>query len=592
MTIVRLAWGDYDEDGDLDILLAGYAAAAPVSKIYRNDDCADLAVTKQVSATTLHPGDDVTYTLAFTNVGETSATGVTITDNWPAEIVLTGVTSSTDGSFTLTQTSGTPPTLAWTSSAIPPGASGIITLIGTVDDALQGIVSITNTVTVASAVEEPSLDNNTDSVEITVIELVTLDVATTGNGSVTKQPDQAQYLYGTVVTLNATAGPYSHFARWSGDAGGSANPLAVTLNGSKNITAVFELDTYPLNITIVGGGAVTKQPNLAQYPHGTVVTLTAIADTGWTFSGWTGDAGGSANPLTVTMDRAKNITATFTLNTYPLNVTVVGNGSVSKQPNLARYPHGTVVTLTATASPLWRFARWSGDAGGSANPLTVTMDRAKNITATFEPITYALNITTVGNGSVSKQPDQAQYPQGEVVTLTATPDTGSTFTGWSGDAGGSANPLTVTMDRAKNITATFTQNQYTLEVTVVGGGSVSKQPNQAQYPHGDDVTLTATASRRLDLHRLERRRRRQRQSAGRHHGRAQEHHRHLHPEPVHPGRDRGGQRRRDQTAGPGAIPARRRGHAHSRCRYRLGLHPLERRRGRQRQPAGRHHGRR
>ena len=125
----------------------------------------------------------------------------------------------------------------------------------------------------------------------------------------------------------------------------------------------------------------------------------------------------------------------------------------------------------------------------------------------------------VGGGSVSKQPNQAQYPHGDDVTLTATASAGWTFTGWSGDAGGSANPLVVTMDGPKNITATFTQNQYTLDVTVVGSGGVTKQPDRAQYLHGDEVTLTAACRYRLGLHPLERRRGRQRQPAGRHHGR-------------------------------------------------------------------------
>ena len=37
MYAVRVAWGDYDNDGDLDILLAGYTESAYVSKVYRND---------------------------------------------------------------------------------------------------------------------------------------------------------------------------------------------------------------------------------------------------------------------------------------------------------------------------------------------------------------------------------------------------------------------------------------------------------------------------------------------------------------------------------------------------------------------------
>ena len=39
-----VAWGDYDNDGDLDILLTGYNGT-PVAKVYRNDDCVTLPLT-------------------------------------------------------------------------------------------------------------------------------------------------------------------------------------------------------------------------------------------------------------------------------------------------------------------------------------------------------------------------------------------------------------------------------------------------------------------------------------------------------------------------------------------------------------------
>ena len=41
-----VAWGDYDNDGDLDILLTGDSNGEPVARLYRNEDCADLARVK------------------------------------------------------------------------------------------------------------------------------------------------------------------------------------------------------------------------------------------------------------------------------------------------------------------------------------------------------------------------------------------------------------------------------------------------------------------------------------------------------------------------------------------------------------------
>src|SRR5206468_3460681 len=279
---------------------------------------------------------------------------------------------------------------------------------------------------------------------------------------------------------------------WSGDASGTANPLSVTMDADKSITATFAINTYTLSLTTIGNGTASKSPDQPTYDHGTVVQLTATPNAGQSFVGWTGDASGTANPLSVTMDGNKNITATFAINTYSLSVTTVGSGTVAKSPDQSNYTHGTVVQLTATPAAGWHFVGWSGDASGTANPLSVTMDGNKNITATFAINTYTLSVTTAGSGTVAKSPDQPTYNHGTVVQLTASPAAGWHFVGWSGDASGTANPLSVTMDGNKNITATFAINTYTLSVTTVGSGTVAKSPNQASYNHGTVVQLTAT----------------------------------------------------------------------------------------------------
>src|SRR3989339_78718 len=68
---------------------------------------------------------------------------------------------------------------------------------------------------------------------------------------------------------------------------------------------------------------------------------------------------------------------------------------------------------------------------------------------------YILTITSA-NGTVTKNPDQVSYTSGSAVILTATPNQGYMFSGWGGDANGTINPLTVTMDGNKNIIANFT----------------------------------------------------------------------------------------------------------------------------------------
>ena len=77
------------------------------------------------------------------------------------------------------------------------------------------------------------------------------------------------------------------------------------------IAATFTQDEYTLTVNVVGGGSVTKNPEQAGYHYNDVVTLTATADLGWTFAGWSGDLTGTTNPGTVTIDGNKDVTATF-----------------------------------------------------------------------------------------------------------------------------------------------------------------------------------------------------------------------------------------------------------------------------------------
>jgi uncharacterized repeat protein (TIGR02543 family) len=214
---------------------------------------------------------------------------------------------------------------------------------------------------------------------------------------------------GSSVTVTATPNTGYHFVNWT-EAGvivSTSSSYTFTLTANKTLVANFAINTYVLNITAVNG-TVVKNPLQATYDHGTTVQLTATANTGYTFTSWSGDASGSVNPLTVTMDAAKNITANFTLNTYVLNITAV-NGIVVKNPDQLTYSHGSTVQLTATADAGYQFVSWSGDATGSVNPLTITMNSVKNITANFSPILgpgvvdlgTAANFAAMGKAGIS-----------------------------------------------------------------------------------------------------------------------------------------------------------------------------------------------
>lgn len=67
---------------------------------------------------------------------------------------------------------------------------------------------------------------------------------------------------------------------------------------------------------------------------------------------------------------------------------------------------------------------------------------------------YTLTVNVIGNGTVTRNPNQLIYAEGTDVTLTAV-NGSQTFTAWSGDLTGSTNPTTITMNGNKSVTATF-----------------------------------------------------------------------------------------------------------------------------------------
>jgi hypothetical protein len=76
--------------------------------------------------------------------------------------------------------------------------------------------------------------------------------------------------------------------------------------------------------------------------------------------------------------------------------------------------------------------------------------------ATTATSSYTLTITTAGTGSGVVSPSGVTtYTAGTVVTLTAVPNSTSLFIGWSGALNSSTNPVTLTMNSDRTITATF-----------------------------------------------------------------------------------------------------------------------------------------
>lgn len=287
--------------------------------------------------------------------------------------------------------------------AIQGATAGAVSLLGVNQAAPQGVATKIDT----SGADSISTSISTPTSGAWVVDVVGSGNGgsfTAGSGQVERWDIAASGMTGATSTkIVATAGATTLSWTHSGAnrLAHSLASLAPSVGGTSNCT---------LSVRVSGPGTVSQSPSAGTLPCGTSVTLTATPSSGATFSNWSGGTSSTANPLTVTLNSDLSITANFmqgTAGPFTLTTNVSGAGTVTRDPNAAIYPNGTIVTLTATAAPGFTFAGWSGDVMGNADPTTITMNANKTVTANFiqnggtpdfHLFGFAAGVTTGGKG--------------------------------------------------------------------------------------------------------------------------------------------------------------------------------------------------
>ena len=123
---------------------------------------ADLRIVKQVANGGLgySPGDPVTFTLSIENVGEGVAVDVVVTDTLSSDILM----PTFDSSLSVTPTGVI--SYVWSLPDLAPGASGVITVYGTINGSLSPDFAIWNTASVGTSSSEAETINNSSTVLI------------------------------------------------------------------------------------------------------------------------------------------------------------------------------------------------------------------------------------------------------------------------------------------------------------------------------------------------------------------------------------------------------------------------------------------
>jgi hypothetical protein len=226
----------------------------------------------------------------------------------------------------------------------------------------------------------------------------------------------------------------------------------------------------------------------------------------FTFAGWEGgDTAGGTSPT---------ITG-FTPTSGPAGTSVAISGTNFTGATAVAF-NGMSASFTVASDTA---IEATVPAGATTGPLSVTTPGGTPTSTSNFTVQETLTAANAGTGSGTITADPGQincgatcsdsYAYGTVVRLTATPATGSDFTGWSGCDAVSGATCTVSMNAPRSVTATFTLQTFTLGVSkarlLVGDGTVTSSsnpatPNQincgptcsASYGYGTVVTLTAT----------------------------------------------------------------------------------------------------
>ena len=116
------------------------------------------------------------------------------------------------------------------------------------------------------------------------------------------------------------------------------------------------------------------------YKEGDVLNLSATASKNYFFDNWSGDFSNNDSITDLIIDSEKIITANFSKKKFEINVSIDGNGSVSKRLIKSGvkndYVHGSIVEILAKPDNGWNFLKWSGDiTSESTNPQHVIVDQ-------------------------------------------------------------------------------------------------------------------------------------------------------------------------------------------------------------------------
>ena len=332
-----------------------------------------------------------------------------------------------------------------------------------------------------------------------------IDVETYGAGLVNNQTSLSLTpLFEDSISLIASASAGWEFDRWYGDSFSdpTSNSIVLSVNSDLDLNATFKRKQYDLVIQPTSFGSSNGS---GSYAFESNVSVSTLAKTGYTFSGWAGDIDyladiNSSTTSLIIPDQNISLTPTFNPKTYQVTVTSDENGSATGEGN---YTFGTVVNIIPTGnvdqSNIHTFAGWviTNEDGEqslrSDNPLSLVVDGNYSVFAKFEVLDLDRHVLSIsssiaGAGQIYNDLSLRTWNAGTSSlssTITAFPNPGYSFIGWGNPDNETISPsyksptITFTMDQNASLVANFSPISLDTSFRVSGNGSVSNDSNQS-----------------------------------------------------------------------------------------------------------------
>ena len=178
---------------------------------------------------------------------------------------------------------------------------------------------------------------------------------------------------------------------------------------------------------------------------------------------------------------------------YTLSITQPENGRISVSPVKEYYEAGDIITFTAIPDSGYTFSEFTYNGTPYLdNPLVVSPTRDMELSVEFVYSGYTIKVTPTEAGTVTIDPLKATYTKGEPVTITATPNEGAVFDGFSGTISTDESTLLIYVDQDYDLTAYFHYADYSVTVEPTEGGALVLNPDKPTYRYKEEVSYEAT----------------------------------------------------------------------------------------------------